>query len=196
MGANAQTSVPVFTAGQVLTAAQVTQINTGTPVFSSATTRDAAFGGAGEKTLAEGQTAFLEDLDRVQVYVGTSWQSIHVGSWTSYTPTVGAASGTITTASGTGAYALAGKLVIARFNLTITTNGTGGTAVTMTLPFAQSAAYATNQTIGVCREGGITGNLCQVGAAASGVANIFTSVNAYPGANGATLIGSMFYEVA
>jgi len=61
MGANAQTSVPAFTAGQVLTAAQVTGINTGIPVFASSTERDAAFGGTGEKTLAEGQMAYLED---------------------------------------------------------------------------------------------------------------------------------------
>jgi hypothetical protein len=34
MGANAQTSVPVFTSGQVLTAQQQTEINTGIPVFA------------------------------------------------------------------------------------------------------------------------------------------------------------------
>lgn len=80
MGANAQTSVPAFTAGQVLTAAQVTQINTGIPVFASSTERDAAFGGAGEKTLAEGQFAYLEDTDTVQVYDGSAWQTVGASS--------------------------------------------------------------------------------------------------------------------
>ena len=80
MGANAQTSVPAFTAGQVLTAAQVTQINTGIPVFASSTERDAAFGGTGEKTLAEGQFAYLEDTDTVQVYDGTSWSTVGASS--------------------------------------------------------------------------------------------------------------------
>ena len=75
MGANAQTAVPVFTAGQVLTAAQVTQINTGIPVFATTTTRDAAFGGAGEKTLAEGQMAYIEATKTTQYYNGTSWVS-------------------------------------------------------------------------------------------------------------------------
>lgn len=75
MGANAQTSVPAFTAGQVLTAAQVTQINTGIPVFASSTERDAAFGGTGEKTLAEGQYAFLEDTNETLVYDGSGWVS-------------------------------------------------------------------------------------------------------------------------
>jgi hypothetical protein len=76
MGANAQTSVPAFTSGQVLTAAQMTQVNTGIPVFASSTERDAAFGGAGEKTLAQGQLAYLEDTGAVQVYDGSAWQAV------------------------------------------------------------------------------------------------------------------------
>jgi hypothetical protein len=74
--ANTQTSVPVFTAGQVLTAAQQTEINTGIPVFADSTARDAAFGGTGEKTLAEGQFAFLEDTDATQYYDGSTWQAV------------------------------------------------------------------------------------------------------------------------
>jgi hypothetical protein len=79
MGANAQTAVPAFTAGQVLTAAQMTQVNTGIPVFASSTERDAAFGGAGEKTLAEGQYAFLEDTNETQVYDGAAWAAVGGG---------------------------------------------------------------------------------------------------------------------
>jgi hypothetical protein len=75
MGANAQTAVPVFTAGQVLTAAQVTQINTGIPVFATTTTRDAAFSGTGEKVLAEGQMAYIEATKTTQYYNGTTWVS-------------------------------------------------------------------------------------------------------------------------
>ena len=47
MGANAVTSVYDFTAGQILTAAQMDQVNCGVPVFATTTTRDAAFGGTG-----------------------------------------------------------------------------------------------------------------------------------------------------
>jgi len=75
MGANAQTAVPVFTAGQVLTAAQQTEINTGIPVFATTVTRDAAFGGAGEKTLAEGQFAYIEATNATQFYDGAAWQA-------------------------------------------------------------------------------------------------------------------------
>lgn len=82
MGVNAQTSVPAFTAGQVLTAQQQTQINTGIPVFATTTTRDAAFGGTGEKVLAEGQMAYVENLTGVaqlQYYDGAAWVSLSAG---------------------------------------------------------------------------------------------------------------------
>lgn len=79
MGANAQTSVPAFTSGQVLTAAQMTQVNTGIPVFADSTARDAAFGGTGEKTLAEGQMAYLEDTNATQYYDGSSWAAVAGG---------------------------------------------------------------------------------------------------------------------
>jgi hypothetical protein len=74
--ANTQTSVPVFTAGQVLTAAQQNQINTGIPVFADSTARDAAFGGTGEKTLAEGQFAFLRGHNTTQFYDGAAWLAV------------------------------------------------------------------------------------------------------------------------
>ena len=79
MGANAQTSVPAFTAGQVLTAQQQTEINTGIPVFATTTTRDAAFGGTGEKTLAEGQFAYIEASNTTQYYDGSAWVNINSG---------------------------------------------------------------------------------------------------------------------
>jgi hypothetical protein len=73
MGVNAQTSVPAFTAGQILTAAEMTEVNTGIPVFATTVTRDAAFGGTGEKVLAEGQYAYIETTDTLQVYTGAAW---------------------------------------------------------------------------------------------------------------------------
>ena len=73
MGANAQTSVPTFTAGEVLTAANMNiSARTGVPVFATTGTRDAAFGGTGEKTLAEGQMCYVEGTG-LQSYNGTAW---------------------------------------------------------------------------------------------------------------------------
>jgi hypothetical protein len=77
MGANAQTTVPTFTAAQVLTADQMNQsARTGVPVFADTTARDAAFGGSGEKTLAEGQLCYLESTDVVQYYNGSTWATL------------------------------------------------------------------------------------------------------------------------
>lgn len=77
MGANAQTTVPSFSIGQVLEAAQLNQsARTGVPVFAGTTERNAAFGGAGEKTLAEGQLAYIEALDVVQMYDGANWVTV------------------------------------------------------------------------------------------------------------------------
>jgi hypothetical protein len=77
---NTQTSVPVFTSGQVLTAQQQTEINTGIPVFATTVTRDAAFGGSGEKVLAEGQFAYIEATNTTQYYDGAAWQPVGASS--------------------------------------------------------------------------------------------------------------------
>ena len=50
---NTQTSVPLYAQGEVLTAANLNLTNSGIPVFATTVTRDAAFGGANEKVLAE-----------------------------------------------------------------------------------------------------------------------------------------------
>ncbi len=76
MGANASTAVPLYAAGQVLDAARLNLTNAGIPVFSGTATRDAAFGGSGEKVLAEGQFAYLEDTNALQFYDSAAWQAV------------------------------------------------------------------------------------------------------------------------
>ena len=73
MGINAQTSVPKFTAGDTLTAANTNLLANGIPVFGGTALRDASFGGSGEKVLAEGQYAYLEDTNTTQFYDGAAW---------------------------------------------------------------------------------------------------------------------------
>lgn len=80
MGANAQTNVPLFTSGQVLTAAQQnTSAGTGVPVFATTVTRDAAFGGS-NKALAEGQLCYIEASDVVQYYSSSAWITLGGGT--------------------------------------------------------------------------------------------------------------------
>jgi hypothetical protein len=78
MGANATTFVPAYVAGEVLTAANLSVTNSGIPVFATTVTRDAAFGGTGEKTLAEGQFAYIEATNTTQYYDGAAWQSVGI----------------------------------------------------------------------------------------------------------------------
>ena len=100
MGANAQTAVPAFVAGEVLTAAEMTQVNTGIPVFSTTVTRDAAFGSAGEKVLAQGQYAYIEATSSLQVYSGSAWISAVNSGLVPVVPTsVAVGSGTATVAA-------------------------------------------------------------------------------------------------
>jgi len=114
MGANAQTSVPTFTAGEVLTAANMNiSARTGVPVFADSTARDAAFGGAGEKVLAEGQLAYIEASNVVQYYDGAVWAT--VGPSTSITGTTATVATSQTTTS-----------------VTFTDLATSGPAVTVT----------------------------------------------------------------
>ena len=95
MGANAQTTVPTFTASQILTAEQQNQsARTGVPVFAGTTERDAAFGGSGEKTLAEGQLCYLEDSNIVQYYDGAAWATVGPSALTTATATVATAQST------------------------------------------------------------------------------------------------------
>ena len=76
MGANATTFVPSYTSGEVLTAANLSVTNSGIPVFATTVTRDAAFGGTGEKVLAEGQFAYIEATNTTQYYDGAAWQAV------------------------------------------------------------------------------------------------------------------------
>lgn len=75
--ANEQVKVPLFAASEILTAANMNlSAGTGVPVFATTVTRDAAFGGAGEKVLAEGQLCYLSSTNVVQYYDGAAWATV------------------------------------------------------------------------------------------------------------------------
>jgi len=72
----------LFTSGQVLTAAQVNGYLMDQSIMRFATTaaRDAAFGGAGEATLAEGMFAYIDADDKLYFYTGAAWQEFSAGA--------------------------------------------------------------------------------------------------------------------
>jgi hypothetical protein len=176
MGANAQTTVPTFTAAQVLTADQMNQsARTGVPVFADTTARDAAFGGSGEKTLAEGQLCYLESTDKVQFYNGTSWANL--GSVTNVAAFT--ASGTWTVPAGV-TYAIA-HIRAGGGGAGKASSGVGGTS---SVAFASGTVSATGGNVVNQNEGGSI--VTYAGAANSGDGAFF---NADDGANISTYGG-------
>ena len=138
MGINAQTSVPKFTIGDVLTAANTNLLTNAPPVFSGTATRDAAFDGAGEKTLAEGQLCYLESTDVVQYYSGSSWNSVGATDWAAWTPTW--ANLTVGNATQTARFSQSGKNVFFSLKLVLGSTSSVGTAPTFTWPTGTTAA--------------------------------------------------------
>jgi len=65
----------LWEAGDVVTAANLNQYvqDQVVAVYANSTARDAAYGGAGEPTVAEGMLCFLKDSDTLQYYNGSSW---------------------------------------------------------------------------------------------------------------------------
>ncbi|NBR70485.1 MAG: hypothetical protein EBT75_00045 [Proteobacteria bacterium] len=70
----------LWEAGDVVTAADLQQYvqDQVVAVYANSTARNAAYGGAGEPTLAEGMFCFLKDSDTLQYYNGSSWVNMVV----------------------------------------------------------------------------------------------------------------------
>jgi len=117
-------------------------------------------------------------------------------AWTSYTPTLAALSGSITTpGTVSGLYLQIGKLVVVKLFGAITTNGTAATGITFTLPvlpLASSIPY-----VGAGR--GSTGYMLQILAAnvaGNGIATVVDFANGYPGGDASNFYGVVTYEAA
>ncbi len=122
---------------------------------------------------------------------GLLWNN---ATWTSYTPTITAQTGTITTSSGEGYYTRVGKMCAVYLRANVITIGTGSGALIVTAPFT---ARGVIEQIGVGRETQTNGKSLTATIAAGD--NKF-SISVYDG-TGATVastrnIISMVYEVA
>lgn len=113
-------------------------------------------------------------------------------AWTTYTPTLGSGTGSLTSASATGRYKSVGKTVFVEMTITITTNGTAGAFVTATLP-AGMTAVADTFFGGKARavSGKLVGSAVQ---ATGGTLAIGNYDNTYPGANGEIIVISGVFE--
>jgi hypothetical protein len=114
-------------------------------------------------------------------------------TWTAYTPTVAAGTGSITTSSASGRYIQIGKFVFVCVSATVTTNGTGATYITVTTPSGLSSTG--NESVSLFRENAATGNTGQV-RTSGGSFILQTLTNGYPAANGYNFLFGIGYEVA
>jgi hypothetical protein len=114
--------------------------------------------------------------------------------WQTYTPTLSAASGSLTTATAAGQYRRRGNIVYLKVQINITTNGTAAGALGFSLPIATTGTYG-NTLNG--KERAITGKSVAGYVDGGGATVCFLQFydGTYPGANGSVINVSGFYEV-
>ena len=111
------------------------------------------------------------------------------GTWTAYTPTVTAATGSITTSSASGRWIQIGKFAFATVSVTITTNGTGGGTLIVSAPVTTTSDSTT-----IYRENAVTGGIGQV-ITSGATFRLNTTANGYPAANGYVFLFGIGFEV-
>lgn len=163
--------------------------------FGISTTQYAQFSAAGGLSLNNTTDPGVGNLR----FAGTS-NGIYFGASSmlndyeegTYTPTVAATSGTITSYTSTGRYTRVGRLVLAQTVTTITNNGTGTGAITISLPFTNGGEVAT----GSGRENAATGSQLQANLSAGATVMVVrTYNNSYPGGTNYALLVSIAYSV-
>ena len=112
------------------------------------------------------------------------------GTWT---PTVTAVNGTITTVSATGTYTRIGRQVTLGINIDLSNNGTGSGAMRISgMPFNAASTW---QEAGVGREYQSTGNAITLQFSATNTIQMQNYDNAYPGGSGYKFSASIAYNV-
>lgn len=120
----AKAGYALFTAGQVLTAAQVNTylMQQAVPQFATSAARDSAL----SAVLDEGLLSCQDDSNSLTVYSGAAWSTIGPvhGLGTTWTPTI-TQSGAVTCTVTKAVYYRLGRLIVANFLVAITGSGTG-----------------------------------------------------------------------
>lgn len=131
--------------------------------------------------------AYLDDLGSLTINGTLSCVDIVCGqgnlggAWSTFTPTVGATSGSGGTATGSVRYKRFAKIVMFELYISVTSNGTWGGALTCTLPFAM-VNVANSFAVFAGRENTTTGKMLQgLLSNSSSTLNILDYANIYPG---------------
>jgi hypothetical protein len=144
----------VFTAGEVLAAADVNEFLQDQAVMTFAGT---AARGSAIPTPVEGMVAYLNDSNSYESYTGAAWvPMLQTGSWTSYTPTLA----NLTLGNGTlnARYAVVGKTLFFYFQLTLGSTSAVGSGPTISFPAGITSALANNAPFGFGTTSSIGGN--------------------------------------
>jgi hypothetical protein len=135
------------------------------------------------------------DLDNEAItanYYSHASNPIGFPDWFEYTATITAGVGSITTAAETSYFSIKEKTVFVRNIIVTTTNGTGSDSVRFSLPVTAHASLS-------CGGGGRSlqnGDSISVTLSSTTVAAYYTYNNAYPGGDGYTMQGGLFYQMA
>ena len=113
-------------------------------------------------------------------------------TWTAYNPVIDSQSGSITTYTSTGKYLTVGKGIFFIFNITLTTVGTAAGNLTVALPFTSVGGSAGS--VYESNNFGTSGPVSISGNSAVAITRNYAATTWF--ANGATLVGSIYYEVA
>jgi hypothetical protein len=143
-------------------------------------------------TQATNQVTAINSLTTAVTNLTTAINNaLSLGPWSTWSPTISSGTGTITTVGTVVArYAQAGKNVYFSLSVAITTNGTGSSYVSATLPLNARAA-----TVFVGRENGVSFKELQaIVLSGSSSLTIVNYDNTYPGSSGSSIVISGVYE--
>lgn len=156
------TSVWDFSPGETLTAAKLDDVNCGIHVFSGTATRDAAYGGSGERALSEGEFAYLADTNTTQYYDGAAWQTVGGGLTLISTTTIGSAVSSVTVSN-------VFSSTYENYRVIVSGTGTGSAGFFTSLTFGSTTSNYYYGTVFVNSSGTVSGG----GAGgASSIANV------------------------
>lgn len=165
-------------AGSVLNAKGA---GSGALIIQTDTVDRATFTSAGDLSIANGnlvQGTAAKGIN-FSANTGAAGKTSSLLNWYeegTYTPTVAATTGTITSYTATAMYTRIGRSVTVIANVTITDAGTGSATCTISLPFTNNGTVVAN---GVGRENAVSGDLLQGSISAGGtVVNVVKYTNA------------------
>ena len=125
----------LFTAGQILTAAQMNtfvrdNLMAGGPIYATTVARDAAI-----TAPFAGQRAFISGTNVNTQYNGTAWVEVApIGTWTTFVPQLRTGTTNVASTNNYGRYIVQGKTVTAQAKVTATALGTASGAAKLSIP--------------------------------------------------------------